>query len=153
MKFKSTLCLICLAMLSMQSFAQKPVLAPTTEDEYNFCVRGYQVQTSSGLDMKKGYSFRDIFTDKKVDNYQFTAKLLIRDDKKEVAAILIIAKSLVWNKTYFHCIPHENEKLLETYWQDLGAWDKPMLLAYSKIIAAYFGSLVPATYELEKRIK
>ena len=127
--------------------------APNTEEEYNYCIKGYQVQTSSGLDMKKGYSFKDMFSDKQVDNYQFTGKLLIRDDKKEVAAILLIAKSLVWGKTYYHCIPHDNERLLAAYWSDLGSWDKPMMFAYSKIVTTYFGNMIPALFEMEKKIK
>ena len=28
----------------------------TTEEEYNYITKGYQIQLSSGLDMKKGYA-------------------------------------------------------------------------------------------------
>jgi hypothetical protein len=137
-------------MSSLNSFSQKP--APTTEEEYNYCIKGYRIMLSEKLDMKKGYHFENLF-EKEEGKYSFNARLFIRDDKKEIAAILIIAKSSLWGNTYFHCIPHGNEKLLKAYWSDLGAWDKSMLLSFAKIMTANYGALVPAANEMQKRIK
>ena len=33
---------------------------PTTEEEYNYVTKGYKIQFESGLDMKAGYSLKDI---------------------------------------------------------------------------------------------
>ncbi len=36
------------------------VHSQTTLEEYNYVTKGYHVQLTSGLDMKKGYEFEDI---------------------------------------------------------------------------------------------
>lgn len=141
--------LLLLILCSFGAIAQK--IAPTTEEEYNYCVRGYKTMLAEGLDMKKGYRFENIF-EKGEGGYSFNLKLFMREDKKEVAAILVIAKS-PWGNTYYHCIPYDNEMLLNKYWSDLGAWDKPMLLSFTKLITAYFGALLPNVNEIQKQIK
>ncbi|MEN9686752.1 MAG: hypothetical protein RLZZ28_2538 [Bacteroidota bacterium] len=149
MKSKLTLLLIIL-FTYLSTFCQKP--AATTEEEYNYCVRGYRTMLTEGLDMKKGYHFESLF-DKTEGNYSFDAKLFIRDDKKEVAAILIVAKSNAWGNVYYHCIPHDNERLLNAYWSDLAAWDRPMLFSFAKVMTSYHGSLIPAINEMQKLLK
>lgn len=142
--------LVITLMCVSTTIAQKP--APTTEEEYNYCVRGYKTMLSEGLDMKKGYHFENLF-EKSDGAYSFNAKLFIRDDKKEVAAILIVAKSNAWGNIYYHCIPHDNETLLKAYWSDLGAWDKPMLFAFTKVMTGFYGALIPSVVEMQKKIK
>lgn len=107
---------------------------------------------SSGLDMKKGYLFEDV-REVKDGNYSFAIKLLVREQKKEVAAILVIARSAVSGRSYYHCIPHDNNQLLMTYFSDLGDWDKTMLFSFAKVMAANFGALLPDAYEMKKMIK
>lgn len=149
MKFKFPAFLITI-LFSLSCLAQRP--SPTTEEEYNYCVRGYQTMISSGLDMKKGYLFEDL-REVKDGNYSFTLKLLVREQKKEVAAIMIITKSAISGRTYYHCIPHDNSQLLNAYFSDLGDWDKLLLFSFSKVMTANFGALLPDAYEMKKMIK
>ncbi|WP_431213905.1 hypothetical protein ACQ86N_03160 [Puia sp. P3] len=130
-------------------FAALP--APTTEEEYNYITRGYQTQVSQGLDMKKGYHFANLF-DTKISNYTFTAKALIRDVSNEIAGILIITHSQIWDKTYYMCIPHGNEQLANRYLSDLNNWDKQITTAYCQLVSLGFGNALASAYEAEKKI-
>ncbi len=40
---------------SAKSYAQV-----TTDEEYNYAIKGYQAQVEAGLDMKKGYVLKDL---------------------------------------------------------------------------------------------
>ena len=53
---KATL-ILAAAFFSVTLFGQ------TTEEEYNYLTKGYKVQIESGLDMKKGYEFKDLAND------------------------------------------------------------------------------------------
>ena len=66
---------------------------------------------------------------------------------------LVITKSLAWNKTYYLCIPHGNQQLVNRYWADLNAWDRPISIAYSQVMSVLFGGLMTEAYNLEKKLK
>ncbi len=150
---KSLITFLLLSLIIHKSFAQiTGTSAPTTEEEYNYLTKGYQVQVSEGLDMKKGYQFKDVGTLKQ-SNYEFTFKLLVREATNEIGGILVITKSLMWNKTYHFCIPHGNQALTERYWADLNSWDRPISIAYSQVISALFGGLMTEAYNMEKKLK
>ena len=81
----------------------------TTEEEYNWITKGYQTMVSSGLDMKKGYYFQDQAEfSKSFQDYNFTYKLLKRENDKSIAGTLVIAHSKVSGRTYYYCIPALN---------------------------------------------
>lgn len=80
----------------------------TTQEEFNFLVNGYKTMVESGLDMKKGYSFKDTmaFTETSGGNqYSIWFMNMVRDNDKSLAGILSIVKSNTWNKTYYIGIP------------------------------------------------
>jgi YHS domain-containing protein len=126
--------------------------SPTTEVEYNYITKGYQIQIESGLDMKKGYSIGDM-SQKTIGDYTFTINCLIRTDKKEIAALMIITKSKLSGKTYYFCIPHGNEELKKKYQQDLYSWDYSIMKAYTFFISTEFSEIVTIAYNLEKALK
>jgi len=113
--------------------------APTSTEEYNFVTKGYRIQTEGGLDPKKGYHFNDLF-EKQLGLYNFDAKTLIREQKNEAAALLIIVNSKVSQRDYYICIPFDNAELFQRYWGDLSGWEKPLLLAYTEIVTLYLGA-------------
>lgn len=129
-----------------------PVSQPTTEEEYNYVTRGYAAQISEGLDMKKGYNFKDLGTVQQ-GNYSFTIKILLREATNEVAAQLIIVKSLQWNHTYYICVPHGNQQLENRYAGDVSNWDLPLTRAYMQLFTLGWGAAVANLYEAEKRTK
>jgi len=78
----------------------------TTEEEYNWMTKGYQVMVTSGLDMKKGYYFDEsqAYSDGS-GSYSFNYKFLRREKDKSLAGVSIVAKSTVSGKTYYFGMP------------------------------------------------
>jgi hypothetical protein len=143
-------CLVLLLVIHTNCFAQQPKPpAPTTGEEYNYITKGYQTQVTEGLDMKKGYHFKDMGAIKN-GNYNFTFKLLIRESTNEMAGVLVIAQSLVWKKVYYLCIPHGNQDLANRYWSQLNLWDRSMSVAYDQVTSLMLGALVAKDYGIEK---
>jgi hypothetical protein len=124
----------------------------TTDEEYNYVTRGYAAQVSQGLDMKKGYHFNNIGSVRHGD-YNFDVKVLMRETSNEIAAVLVIVKSLIWNKTYYICIPHGDTNLENRYNIDTGNWDLPLTKAFSQVFTLAFGGSMANMYECEKRAK
>lgn len=137
----------------LPSFAQDIAIQPTTEEEYNYLTKGYRVQIESGLDMKKGYTFDDLGQENKVGNYSFQFKALIREEKKQVAGILVVTKSAVSGKLYYFALPINNVDLLKRYWEDLSTWDLDVTRAYSYMLSVYLVDMTAGIEELEKQIK
>jgi hypothetical protein len=125
---------------------------PTTLEEYNYITKGYRVQKESGLDMKKGYEFRDI-TEAIVGSYHFSILSLVRVPKNEIAALLVITNSTNSGKTYYFCIPHDNPELEEKYLQDLNSWDFLITKAYSYLMSTELSNLTALYHETGKKIK
>ena len=126
--------------------------APTTEEEYNYVIKGYKVQTESGLDMKKGYDFRELL-EETLGDYKFTVMCLIRVPKKEVAALLVKTKSSNSGNTYYFCVPHDNLELNERYYQDLNGWDYEITKAYCYLMSTKLSEIVALANEIEKKLK
>lgn len=97
--------------------------------------------------MKKGYHLKDLATIRQ-SNYEFGLKMLIRESTNEIGGILVITKSLVWNKVYYMCIPHGNQALTNRYWADLNAWDRPISIAYGEIMSVLTGDLMNVAYNM-----
>ncbi len=157
MKFNTLLALSMLAVVycSAQQKTAQPTTAapaPTTAEEYNFVTKGFRIQTEGGLDAKKGYHFNELF-EKQFGNYNFTAKTLVREQKTEIAAILIIINSKISQKDYYVCIPYDNPELLQRYWTELSNWEKPLLLAYTQIVTIYLGAYAVINRDIEKKTK
>ena len=87
-------------------------ISQTTLEEYNYVSKGYKVQLESGLDMKKGYRFDDIYSihmeysDNEVKETEF--KALLRDSlRMPVAIMCIFSHSGSLPKEYI-CLPQFN---------------------------------------------
>ena len=120
--------------------------AQTTTEEYNYVVKGYQVQLESGLDMKQGYEFIQMATYTTKDYWgerTATLKKLVKStgtEKKTVAYMVVYNKSES-SKEYI-CIPHPNseKEILQKYWKTL--WngydnDSARLQIISYLISLY----------------
>lgn len=97
--------LLAITLLTVNIFGQ------TTEEEYNYVTKGYKIQLDSGLDMKKGYSFKDI--DSWGVNYgkfsrESTFKQLYRDGETTPCATLMILRRTDTNYEAYICIPHSS---------------------------------------------
>lgn len=131
--------ILAFTLITTIAFGQKfKMPLPTTEEEYNYMTKGYKVQIENGLDMKKGYKITDL-PENRIGQYSFAFKALVRVDSKEVAGIIVIAKSNVSGKTYYLGIPHQNEILIKRHQADIEIWDRPMSSAYAQIMSIFFG--------------
>ncbi len=124
----------------------------TTEEEYNYATKGYKVQIESGLDMKKGYKLQDM-GEVPEGNYKFSFKLLMREEKEELAGIMVISHSNVSGRTYYMCIPVNNPELYKRYWADLSLWDDSITKPYTFVLSTYFSNTLNGCLELSKKAK
>lgn len=123
----------------------------TTEEEYNYLTKGYKVQIESGLDMKKGYSLKEVGNISR-GKCDFNFKILIREAKNEIAGYLVITHSRNTGQTYYSCIPINNKELLDRYYDDIHLWDQVLLGHYCYIISEYLGDITSRANELEKKV-
>lgn len=116
-------CIACLMRLT-------GVAGSTTLEEYNYLTKGYKVQIDTGLDMKKGYSFKDLsessltYQDGVIRSVEF--KSLIREKSKTSCAILgIYENSDLPELSNYFCIPSINadKKIWDTALQALSSFD------------------------------
>lgn len=98
---KTYLLLTLISLLTLKSYCQ--TVAPTTTEEYNYLIKGYKTMLEAGLDMKKGYSFKELgtFTNSS-RNCNF--KALYRDKETKPCGILCVFKRLDGGLCYL-CIP------------------------------------------------
>lgn len=85
------------------------VKAQTTEEEYNYVTKGYKVQMESGLDMKKGYTLKDLgnwsLNFGSDGTREATFKGLYRDNSDKPCAIMLIYTRPSTNYKEYYCIP------------------------------------------------
>ena len=85
------------------------VVAQTTEEEYNYVTKGYKVQMESGLDMKKGYSLKELgnwsLNFGSDGTREAVFKGLYRDNSTKSCAIMLIYKRPSTGYTEYYCIP------------------------------------------------
>jgi len=143
-----TLLFFAVIILSKYTSAQTQP-ASTTEEEYNYVSIGYKNQIAGGYDMKKGYHFNQI-SNMQIGNYVFTLKSLIREEKSEIAALLVITKSNISNRIYYLCIPHGSDELAKRYIDELYKWDQPISQAYAYFISTLYGNHLPILAQLSK---
>ena len=81
--------------------------APTTLEEYTYVIVGYKLQLNMKLEMKKGYSLKDI------DNYEeedrrIEFKALTRNGEKSPCAVMMIYYLPHGEAPQYYCIPSYN---------------------------------------------
>ena len=111
----------------------------TTETEYNYITKGYKIQRESGLDMKKGYTFKDL-NNNFYGIYKMQFKGLYRENEQTPCAIMIIMN--YDGDTDYVCIPHYESdkniwKMYADYIESLGERSKALSWGIAKC-AAYF---------------
>lgn len=106
---KKSLLIVALLFTAL-SLKSQEILSPTTMTEYNYVTKGYKIQLESGLDMKKGYTFKR-FTGrmpvalKGITRYTEFMHLFKEGVKSPVAILVMISNSSSPNVFYF-CIPN-----------------------------------------------
>lgn len=130
-------------------FAVSVGYSQTTNDEYNYMVKGYPLAVSSSMDIKSGYEVKD-FTRYESDSYTFEYKFFIRQKDKSLAGIILKATSKSWGNVYDLAIPINNQELLANINSQLLLWDESMVTAYSKGATFLNSELVKYYYSTQK---
>lgn len=102
MKTTKSLLFFILFLTTQIAYSQSCKTSGTTMEEYNYIVKGYKIQMEGGLDMKKGYDFKEIKT-VDLDGRKVVYKELIKDGK-DLRALMAIFSGRNGTTSYF-CIP------------------------------------------------
>lgn len=133
-----------LIMFSVAIYSQdKP--KGTTQEEYNYMTKGYQIQLSSGLDVKKGYRIEDLYNFD-ANPYNFEFKAFVRDNNT-LAGIILVSTSKLWGNVYYSAIPVNNDELLANFNARLLDWDEPMVTAYGYASTSLMSNLYNFYFE------
>lgn len=152
---KKTILLLFIILLTNLSFAQNnnssaKESTSTSQEEYNYMIKGYQIQISSGLDMKIGYNLKNIDIIKR-GNYSFSFNALIRSKEEQIAGILIIGNSSVSGKDYYLGMPINNNGLQTDFENDIRKWDESMTTAFAQSLSElYSKSVLSYSYNKNK---
>lgn len=118
---KKTFCLLTLFFLITGfGFSQ----SPTTLDEYTFVIVGYKQSLNLKLEMKKGYSLKDI--DSYIDeDRRLEFKALYRDSEKNPCAVMMIYYLPKGAAPLYYCIPTNNAsaEIWDKFYKDMSTGD------------------------------
>ncbi len=131
---KRILSLFAIIVTLNLSFSQNSETNGTSSEEYNYMIRGYEMQQSSGLDIKRGYKI-DLIDSITKSDYSFSFNALVRTKENNLAGILIIAKSEVSGRTYYLGMPINNAQLQKSFENDV----KNMSDHFGAVISQFFG--------------
>lgn len=124
-----------IAAMIGNSFAQGKT-GVTTEEEYNYMTKGYQMQLAGGLDMKKGYTAGDATTIAE-GSYSFKFIPLYRGEGAAglLVGYIVKAVSTSWNNTYWYGLPIGDKELLNKTFTSIAVLDESMTTAFFKAYA------------------
>lgn len=105
----------------------------TTADEYNYLTKGLKLQTESGLDTKKGYRMDLIYT-REFNNYKFEISNFVLVESSDLRAVSVKAFSPITKKTYYVCIPLNNDALVKQNFQYISLFTPELAQAYAAAV-------------------
>jgi hypothetical protein len=149
-----------LLLLSALMYTLSAKSQNTTQEEYNFMIKGYQQMLESGLDMKKGYLLADTahFTTQG-QKYSFTFLNLVRQKDRSLAGTIILANSKSWNRKYYLGMMAANnelyidhEKTLMVQISNFG-WDTNIKTAFLQSLAEYLSLKMTTAYIQKEKAK
>ena len=133
---KTILTFLLLTFLVNFSFSQDANYSSrTTEEEYNYMSKGYQVQIANGLDMKKGYN-TGIPILIIIDHYNYKYIPLFRISNREKVLVGYIVNITFKNAfitiDYWCCLPLGNKELLERTYNTLSRYSEQVKFNFFK---------------------
>lgn len=114
---------ICyLIVLLIVSTIQLQAQAPTTIDEYTYVIVGYKQQLNLKLEMKNGYSIKDVDQFIEEDR-RIEFKSLFRDKEKSPCAIMMIYYLPRGAAPLYYCIPTFNasSEIWDKFYKDINS--------------------------------
>ncbi|WP_243472140.1 hypothetical protein [Winogradskyella sp. MH6] len=147
---KRILSLFAIILTLNLSFSQNSETNGTSSEEYNYMIRGYEMQQSSGLDIKSGYKI-DLIDSITKSDYSFNFNALVRTKENKLAGILIIAKSEVSGRTYYLGMPINNAQLQKSFENDVKNWDERMTTAFAHALGELYSRSAISDYMKENK--
>jgi hypothetical protein len=129
--------------------------AQTTMEEFNYITKGYAIQKSQGLDMKRGYKLEELHHET-IDMYTVVISGFYKKKKKNPdntprALMIEISAESLKEKTpsVYYCIPHllSEGNVWDAYWHQITQAPEGRARAICWILArsaAYFAYYLPA---------
>lgn len=118
--------ILLLLFVSTSVFSQ----SGTSIDEYNYLTKGLKLQSESGLDTKKGYRMDLIYT-REFNNYKFEISNFVLVESSDLRAISIKVFSPITKKTYYVCLPLNNDVLVKQNFQYISLFTPELSQAYA----------------------
>jgi hypothetical protein len=112
--------LVLLFMIAFTPIANAQDAKPiTTEEEYNYLTKGYELQLQNGADFKSGYELLKI-DELKVNGYIVTYSLMKESSSKQTKAVSIVLtkEKDKKDKVVYLCLPFNNPDLLQKFYKD-----------------------------------
>lgn len=109
MSYQSLKKVILIVFVIFFSFLSR-IHSQTTQEEYNYLTKGYKIQVESGLDVKKGYTIKDLGNwglNSGSESRSCEFKALIRQGQTTPCAVLLIYKrtDIAEGIKHYICIP------------------------------------------------
>ncbi|HCW05968.1 MAG TPA: hypothetical protein DGG95_01235 [Cytophagales bacterium] len=114
----------------------------TTDVEYNYLTKEYKTDLVETKGVKPGYRLDKLIWEEPVDNYTFEVSSLIKLDERQVAGILVVAKTKATGNISYICIPFGDQDLLDRYASELSTLETPLLKAYTLFTTIYYSGLI-----------
>ncbi len=97
---------IVLILIALSCHAQAQMIAPTTEEEYNYGAVGYKIQLQNKLETKAGYYLKDAEGCEESER-KMEFKLVYRDGETQPCAVIAVFTKIRTAPLYY-CIPTAN---------------------------------------------
>ncbi len=110
---------IVLILIALTTTTQAQMIAPTSEEEYNYGAVGYKIQLQNKLETKAGYYLKDAEGCEESER-KMEFKLLYRDGETQPCAVIAIFTK-VRTAPLYYCIPSANASaaLWDRYYKSL----------------------------------
>lgn len=102
----------------------------TTIDEYNYLTKGLKIQSESGLDKKVGYRM-DLIYSREFNDYKFEISNFVFVESSDLRAMSIKIFSPITKKTYYVCVPVNNDVLVKQNFEYTSLFTPELSKAYA----------------------
>jgi len=134
---KITTAILIFATFSALSLAQIKT-SVTTEEEYNYMTKGYSIQLSSGLDMKRGYATGiSVKISQEYYAFNFIPLYKVTDVDSALVGHIVKAFSKSWDNTYWYGFPIGDQDLLNRTFKSISKLDESMTTGFFKAYAEF----------------
>lgn len=129
---------LLVTLLSISISQGQTKVGITTEEEYNYMTKGFQVQISNGLDMKKGYKIgKTTNIEDEYYGFKFIPLYRLVSNDSLLVGHIVKATSYTWDNVYWYCLPISQRELTNKTFTEINKLDKSMSNSFFRAFAIY----------------